>query len=288
MKTQGYTAFVGRAEHLYNKSGMNSCSRESKERPLVVNSAGSFSTTSEFTSINPTGRLDYYLLYISDGALDVMFPDGYKRLPAGTLLLIPPNTPYKYSQKNGGSITYLWIHFTGSHVAVTLENYGFKLYPEYNTIAPDGTLITRFTNIYSAFAKNDRFRDNELSILLDRLLISFARRLEGNRQDGERQLTRSIAFINTHYSSELKIPELAKMENISVSRYNTVFRKMMGCSPTEHIAALRISSACDLLTGTDFNIKEIGEMVGYSDPHFFSKIFKKRTGLSPKDYRAGK
>ncbi len=286
MKTQGYTSFV---DSNNSSGGLNYCSCASDARPLIINSAGNFVTDSEFTTYNPTGRLDYYLMYIADGALTVLFPDGERRLGAGAVLLIPPNTPYRYKLPGSGeSMNYLWIHFTGSHVASILESYGLKLYPEVNTVKHDSIFFTRYRNIFDAFSSCDSFRDNELSLLFERLLISFARRLEKNTNNERRLLSRSIGYINSHYTADIRIPELAKMDSISVSRYNTLFRTIMGCSPTEHIARLRIRSACDLLTTTDISIKEIGEMVGYSDAHFFSKIFKSRMGVSPKGYRNGK
>ena len=52
-----------------------------------------------------------------------------------------------------------------------------------------------------------------------------------------------------------------------------------------YVIDVRISNACHLLTGSDMSIKEIGSKVGYADPHFFSRIFKKRLGCSPMEYR---
>ncbi len=284
MKTQGYSSFV---DHSNNRDGLNYCSHESDARPLIVNSAGNFVTSNEFKTYNPTGRLDYYLMYITDGSMRISFPDGEHTLGTGTLIFIPPSTPYCYTLDGGNHINYLWTHFTGSHVTTILKDYGFKLYPEINTVKHDSIFFTRYRNIFDAFASNDSFRDNELSLLLERLLISFARRLGDGIKEERNLLSASIGYLNSHYTHEIRVPSLAKMESISVSRYNTLFRRIMGCSPTEYIAKLRINSACDLLTTTDLSIKEIGEMVGYPDAHFFSKIFKSRTGVSPKAYRSG-
>ena len=284
MKTQGYTAFIDRTAGLNN--GLNTCSKESNERPLMLNSSGNFMTTKKFTTNNTIGRLDYYLMYIAEGELAVKFPCGDITLTAGSLLLIPPRTPYKYALKEG-KLNYLWAHFTGSHAESILRDCGFKLYPEYNILKPDNSILTRFRNLFDAFSKNDRFRDRELSLLFERLLISIARRLDSMENEIPRSLTCSLGYINTHYNQDIRIPFLAQMESISVSRYNTVFRSIMGVSPTEHITNLRISSACELLADTNLSIKEIGNMVGYSDQHFFSKTFKSKMGISPSAYRNG-
>jgi transcriptional regulator GlxA family with amidase domain len=61
----------------------------------------------------------------------------------------------------------------------------------------------------------------------------------------------------------------------------------MGMAPSDYVINLRINVACDLLKSSDMSIKEIAASVGYDNAHFFSKLFKKKTGVSPKAYREG-
>lgn len=279
MHSVSYGAF----DDLLN-GGLNHCNRESDLLPLMVNCAGSFSTESTFTTSNKSGRLDYYLLYVVSGKLTVMLPEGYTVCESGSFIFFPPKTEYAYTHKSGDILKYLWVHFTGCDVEEIMQNYGFKTYPSINRIKCDGAIDARFNNLFEGFARQDRFRDRELSLLLERLLISMARRLsDGGMKDN--QLRRSIAYVNSRYNTEIKIPELASMENLSVSRYNALFRKIMNCSPTEYITRMRISSARELLFGTDLSISKISLLVGYQDPHFFSRIFKSSTGLSPTEFR---
>ena len=95
-------------------------------------------------------------------------------------------------------------------------------------------------------------------------------------------------FINQNYNNNISIPELAKIENLSVSRYNTLFNKVTGISPVQYITNMRLTSACDLLVNTDLPIKQIAQMVGYTDAHFFSRIFRSKIGTSPAAYRKNK
>ena len=55
----------------------------------------------------------------------------------------------------------------------------------------------------------------------------------------------------------------------------------------EYLTKVRIDKACELLKCTNLRTAEIGESVGYNDPHYFSATFKKIMGQSPKDYKAG-
>lgn len=279
MHSLTYHAF----EDTKNKS-LNKCNRESHERPLIVNCTGTIFTSAELRTDNVETRVDYYLLYLVSGELTVTLPTKEAILEAGNFIIFPPNCRYKYSHKNGAPIEYMWLHFTGSDVEKTLRKYELKIYPLINKIEPDDAIIMRFQNIFNAFIKHDKFRENELSTLLERLMISLARRVSGEKKQTN-LLNKSIAYINSNYIDDIRIPELAKMESLSVSRYNTLFRKVTGLSPIEYIKKMRLASACELLSATDLPIKTISSMVGYTDSHFFSRIFKKSLGVSPAFYR---
>lgn len=264
--------------------GLNNCSRFSDYRPLLVNCAGNFSTSEKFATDNKDGRKDFYLMYIVSGSLEIKHGSEWIFCHAGNFIVIPPNLPYHYRHTENDTLDYMWIHFTGSASAYIKEEYGIELFPTVNAIKENGTVITRFQNIFDAFATQDRFRECELELLLNRLLISLGRRLLGSNNFG-RLLKKSLIHIHTFYSNTIKIPELAKLENMSISRYNTVFRSVMGTSPLDYITSLRISTACELLLSTDLSINKISASVGYSDSHFFSRIFKLHTDFSPSQYR---
>ncbi len=279
MRSIGYSAF----DDLYN-TNLNNCNRSSDELPLLINCAGNFSTEMAFTTHNKVGRVDYYLLYVISGSLAVELPDGWTICHRGNFVIFPPNIKYIYSHKASDLLEYMFVHFTGSDVEKILALYDFSLYPKTNKLTHDEQIILRFNNIFDGFSKQDVFRDKELSLLLERLFISMARRSKDVSQK-ENQLRRSIAFINSRYNGNIKIPELARIENLSVSRYNTLFKEIMKLSPTEYITKLRISSARELLSGTDLPIGKVSQLVGYRDPHFFSRIFKATMGVSPIEYK---
>ncbi len=282
MRSIGYSAFND-IDKTFN-NGLNNCNRASCELPLLINCAGNFETDVAFTTNNKIGRVDYYLLYIVSGVLALESPLGWTVCHSGDFVVFPPRTKYVYSHKENDHLEYLFIHFTGSEVENILNIYGFSLFPAVNTISHDKQIVMRFQNVFDGFSKQDSFRDRELSLLLERLFISMARR-RADISFKENQLRKSIAYINSKYTSLIRIPELAKIENLSVSRYNAIFKKLMKVSPTEYIIRLRISSACELLVGTDLPISKISQMAGYADPHFFSRIFKETVGTSPSDYR---
>ncbi len=73
---------------------------------------------------------------------------------------------------------------------------------------------------------------------------------------------------------------------VSPSYFSSIFKQETGQSFVEYLTRLRIDKACELLKCTNLRASEIGEQVGYNDPHYFSATFKKIMGQSPKDYKS--
>ena len=283
MKSIGYHAFTDTTT-----SGYNTCESKSDKYPLLVNCAGVFSENRTFKSDNPGGRLDYYLMYVVTGRIEVAFPDSVRECGEGSLIIFPPQTHYTYTHSEDGLLEYIFIHFTGSAVEETLADCGILIHPEINYAKCSDTLIARFQNMFDAFAKQDKLRDRDIGAILEQILVSLGRRILEENDEYKKKLHKSLGRMLSEYSSPISVSELAGLEGLSVSRYNTVFREQFGISPVKYLTNIRMSVARDLLTTTDMKVNQIGTMCGYGDSHFFSKTFKKLFGVSPLDYRAGK
>ena len=267
-------------------NGLNHCSCESTERPLMVNCAGCFVTRTPFTTYNKEGRLDYYMMHVLSGRLLVPMGDGEVEATSGSVIVFPPRDAYTYTYTGGEELSYEWVHFTGSEAKSALSACGFEKLPMVERIPAPNALNRYFMLLFDAFSKRDSFRDRELSSILDMLLISLGRAgVESG--DGGKDLSVSVRYIMTSYAKDLRIPQLAAMEHMSVPRYNARFKALMGISPTKYILGLRITAACDLLLHTDMSVKEIAVLCGYKDPYFFSRAFKEYVGCSPRAYRSG-
>ncbi|MBE6674816.1 MAG: AraC family transcriptional regulator [Ruminococcaceae bacterium] len=269
---------------LQTSGDLDKDNRESKKQGLLVNCAGSINTSKRHKSENISGRADYYLIYVTAGNL--LFSNGKSalRLFAGDVIILPPHTAYMQQLDNDGGLNYLWLHFTGGGVDEALREYGIKLYPFINKTSPSNHLQTRFQRLFDCFIKNDKFRERDLSASLEKLLIELARAIV-NEEKPRVSLSKSINYINNHYNTQIKIPDLAKMDGHSMTRYNLHFKEQMGMPPTKYIIKLRMNMAIELLESSDLSIYQIGEMCGYEDYNFFAKVFKQHTGLSPKKYK---
>lgn len=92
-------------------------------------------------------------------------------------------------------------------------------------------------------------------------------------------------YIRSHYRESLNISELARKYHFNQSYLTRVFKKQKGKSPLKLINELRIHDAGELLKNPELSIREISEILGFTEQHYFSRIFKDFTGQSPKEYR---
>lgn len=101
----------------------------------------------------------------------------------------------------------------------------------------------------------------------------------------EDPLERSITFMKNNIQKQLSVEEIAREFHYSPSHYTALFKKKTGLSPIDYFIRMKIHYACQLLSQRELIIKEIADKVGYEDPYYFSRIFKKVTGKSPEQYK---
>ena len=101
------------------------------------------------------------------------------------------------------------------------------------------------------------------------------------------QLAAAIKYVDEHYGdSNLSLNEVAKEVNISPSYLSAMFSRENKTTFVEYMTSRRMEHAKHMLLSTSEKAQVIAEKVGYKDPHYFSYIFKKTYGISPKEFRA--
>ena len=264
-------------------TGINECNRSSDDHPISVNCAGRLVTEFPFTTDNPQGRNDYYLLYVVRGEMDLSAGEKHTRARSGSIFLIPPRTHYTYTYSEGEPLEYLWAHFTGSYAEGLLRDCGIYPLPFFGSSKDSGTISEGFRRMFEEFERRAPLIDLRTSVYLQEIILDAADSV--SRTEAHLPIETSLRYIHSSYDSPILIPELAAMENLSNSRYIALFNKYMGMPPSAYIIKLRMDAARELLQTTDMSIKRIGILVGYPDAHFFSKLFKKHVGLSPVEFR---
>ena len=95
-----------------------------------------------------------------------------------------------------------------------------------------------------------------------------------------------INYISEHFDEDISLEQLAQLTNLNPYYFSKLFKKQMGHTFSDYITNVRIEKAKQLMLQEELNIKEISYYVGYHDPNYFSRVFKKVTNMTPKEYRS--
>lgn len=254
---------------------------------LQVNCCGIFEQTAESsTTIRPNGRRDYQLIIVSKGSAVFKHKECEITLMNNEMILIPPyeRNEYHYSDP----IDALWIHFSGTAVREILETYDIKPFTKY-IISNSSHFLSYAEKIIKEFQlKRIGYMNNCNGYLLNVLTLAKRRIEEYNEKNGASTvsvLNFIVEEMKTNFADNNDISYYAKMCDLSVSRFAHLFTEKYGISPYKYLLNIRLNQAKYLLTQTNIQITENAKSIGYEDPFYFSRIFKKYIGVSPNNYR---
>jgi AraC-like DNA-binding protein/ligand-binding sensor protein len=131
-------------------------------------------------------------------------------------------------------------------------------------------------------AKNIEELTDILYMIVDRMASRFSS-FQGIRHAPA--LKKAEQFINENYTMKISLKEIAKASGLSAPYFSTIFKDEMGENLPNYLNRLRVEKAYRLLINTDSSLSKIAGLCGFEDQSWFSKIFKKFTGITPGEYR---
>ncbi|MGX7031043.1 response regulator transcription factor [Vagococcus zengguangii] len=124
----------------------------------------------------------------------------------------------------------------------------------------------------------------EIQQVLSQILINNESKVKQKNRYSD-IINQAIDYINQHYASELTLKLVSNELHINTVYFGQLFKKETDMSFNQFLNRIRIKLAMQQLSETSATINEIAEQVGYNNTNYFSKMFKKLNGLSPKEYR---
>ncbi len=127
---------------------------------------------------------------------------------------------------------------------------------------------------------------NQLKNCFFEKISAAARMVQDSQEEMQRTpVEKAINFINENYKNDISLDDISQMVGISAYYFSKLFKNETGTNFIDYLTNLRISKAKELLDLGRLSVKEIGMEVGYPDPNYFSRIFKKNVGKSPSEYK---
>jgi two-component system response regulator YesN len=124
-----------------------------------------------------------------------------------------------------------------------------------------------------------------LQLVLEQADLPLVQPIETIRNETARQM---IDYVSQNYLSDISVSKISGMFTINPSYISQLFKKELGETFTEYVTRLRTQHACRLLRTTSLTVSEISEKTGYGDYFYFTRVFKKTTGMTPSQYRSSR
>ncbi|MBS5695776.1 MAG: AraC family transcriptional regulator [Lachnospiraceae bacterium] len=257
---------------------------EDHSASLSVNCCGmQIFKTKDYTQNRAAGRVDYQLIYIHKGAGHYYLHKKWENLSAGNILLFRPHEPQTYSYYFEEHPEIYWIHFTGNECKEIIQKY--NLHNCY--IGEHSLLKTLFQEIIIELQiKKPYFEEMVLSNFLQ-ILATIARSHQQilSPLENDFSINRLVIQLNQKYMDDWNIESMAEYCKLSTGYFSHLFKKRMGSAPMKYLTELRIEKAKELIATNSMNLSDIAQMVGFTDPLYFSRVFKKTTGIPPKEFQ---
>ena len=264
-----------------------------KSRPLIVGSCGIYrlSEHPKMPTYRPRGRVDFQIIYIAAGCGHFHFDtvDNETIVPAGNIVIFRPKELQKYEYYGIDKTEVYWVHFTGNNVKNILRKYGIAdgVHVIYSGVSME------YKHLYMNMIEELQLRKDDyeellvyyfmqLLILLHRQILVKPHKKNPMIMD---DMAQAVDYFRMHYNKQINIEKYAATKNISVSWFIQNFKQYTNTTPAQYIQNLRLSNAKSLLETTNYNVTEISNLVGYENPLYFSRFFRKQCGISPSQFR---
>ena len=257
---------------------------------LYVTHIGYFPKASFHYRERRNGCADNILIYCVRGKGWYAIKDKRFEVGPNEFFLLPATRePTRYGADVNDPWTIYWVHFSGKDMNQFNRIFEIGLYDGPHSIAfnEKGLQIwdTMYQNLEMGYSKENLSNTN---LCLYHFIATFlypGKHLNEKKQDAKDMITDTILHMRKELASRLNVEDLAARQNLSASHFSSLFRKGTGMSPMDYFIHLKLQRACLLLYSSDIKIKNVAEAVGYEDPYYFSRLFKKYLNISPDHYR---
>ncbi|MFC0513020.1 AraC family transcriptional regulator [Mucilaginibacter angelicae] len=257
---------------------------------LIINQIGFVANGIGHSQNAEDDSKDHVLVYCLEGKGNCTFDNKTYKVKANQYFILPAMTVNRrYWADPVQPWTIYWINFQGHKIDQFNELLQLDIYSGPVSIPFNEKGIEIWHSIYDILKQgtnlgnlcNSNFR---LYNFLATFLFPEDKKIKSEAND-RNLANHTIKQMLNSLSKKIFVGDMAKQQNLSVSRFSKLFKQATGMAPNEYFIYLRMQKACELLDDEETRIKEVAINLGYNDPLYFSKLFKRHIGLSPENYR---
>lgn len=259
-------------------------------KPLLVTAAGNYRmhTSPVYETSRPKGRGDYQLYYVASGKLHIILEGKEKVLTKGNMVLFRPGETQIYNIYAADKPETYWVHFTGADVEQLLERYDLPKGENLFYVGNSSDYQWLFGQMIRELQLRRPNFEDLLAMNLRTMILMINRSIIECKNAGTLvldEIEKAIHYFNDNYNRPIVIEDYAERHLMSPCWFIQNFKQLTKTTPMQYIVSLRITNAMNMLENKNYNVSQIAAAVGYDNALYFSRLFKKHTGMSPKEYR---
>jgi len=237
------------------------------------------------------GRIlnDYYIVFISKGK--GKFESALTQpadVVAGTCFFLYPGVWHRYRPDHKSGWEEYWVGFNGSYIEQLMTSGFFDRKDPFVYLGLNKDILIRFRDLIETVQASLPGYPQQIAGITMQILglvnnVAFHR--EYNNDPVGKLIAKARFIIQESFESTIDMEKLARELPMGYSSFRKAFKQVTGESPNQYHLNLRLNRAKDLLMSTALKINEIADHTGFDSVFYFSKMFKKKNGVSPKFYR---
>lgn len=225
----------------------------------------------------------YLLTYVVAGEACLTVNGKELPLSAGDVYVLFPESMASYVTAPGVPWSIRWVTLTGTQLEELLPMLGFTPETPIVKAAAPSKVEQLLQELFSKTVKADlRSKIAAMALLYELLscLGPSSPSLENTAIDD------AVRYISRHYHEPITIHALAERAYLNSNYFSKLFTAQVGTTPQQFITYIRMEKAKELLRYTELTVGEVAATVGYSDALYFSRVFKRYTGMAPSAFRS--
>jgi AraC-like DNA-binding protein len=259
---------------------------------LYVCSLGYYPNARGHYTYRKKGLPENFLFYCVDGAGWYQIGDKRSEVGPNQFFILPQNVEHAYGSDDDNPWSIYWIHFGGESLPQFNSLHAVQKHFKPFYIKSSGEIITMFSRIYKALelgysTDNLIFANLCLPHFLS-LFIYNSKHTTVSPTDKLDVVDSAILYMQEHINENISLQDLSSHYNYSASRFSSLFKQKTGYAPIDYFIQMKMQKASQQLDFSSSSVKDIALSMGFDDPYYFSKRFRKIIGLSPKQYRSQK
>jgi AraC-like DNA-binding protein len=257
---------------------------------IYITQIGYFPKASYHYRERRKGCEDNILIYCVQGKGHYIVDNKRYEVHANQFIILPVTDKYmRYWADIEDPWTIYWVHYTGDNIATLNKSLNLSITNGPIHIPFNDKAIETWHNIYQTLEMGYSIENLcNANFCLYHLIAVFLfpqRHISNEKDEQVDIITQTILNMRNNLSKKLSVEDMARMHTLSVSHFSNLFRKATGMPPIDYFIQLKMQRACQLLYANGSKIKMVASELGYEDPYYFSRIFKKHIGTSPEQYR---